>query len=269
MQKIILFINFIILGFCGVSQTVPMDEIRHKTDSILREGNLLYRLEKAAWISTDQAMEVPSVRNSFGGFLTYLRQDTVVAIIYDRMDFTKVIFELLFTDPANEPVAKSLSKRTVTEYEKELILARDNIINGIIDNEYDVREPEGFSLNFVILPFEQGYKLYILTGTSQHNIIPFGNDYIFFANAEGEITRWRKFHSRLIPQSTVGPGGEPITTMMHSHLRSEPYISATDICTFMLYGGYYGLNEFGVYSPALGVSFTYFLDQNKVEINPF
>jgi len=264
------FLSLLILLLATInsfSQDYTPEEIRIKTDSILMEGNILFNHEKAAWIATDMAMENESVRKNFGGFLSYMLKDTIIAIIYNREDFNYCIYELQFVDSFDKPVKESFEKRVISELEKKLIIARDRIIDEIILNEFEVFVPDGFSLNFVILPFEQGYKLYILTGTSQPNIIPFGNDYIFIADSNYEITYWRKFHSRLIPQSTVGPGGEQVRSLTHSHLRTEPFISATDICTFMLYGGYYGLNEFSVYSPALSLYFTYRLDKNEILIS--
>jgi len=57
-----------------------------------------------------------------------------------------------------------------------------------------------------------------------------------------------------------------VRELIHSHLRTEPFISATDICTFMLYGKLCGQNSFGVYSPELGKYFRYRLDKNVINI---
>ena len=59
--------------------------------------------------------------------------------------------------------------------------------------------------------------------------------------------------------------GETVTGITHSHLRAEPFISATDICTFKLYGNMYGLKQFKVYSPELSLYFTYNTDKNTIE----
>lgn len=98
------------------------------------------------------------------------------------------------------------------------------------------------------------------------NIIPLGNDYLFIADKQGKIKSLKKFHSRLIPQQvSVNDSARPVS-LMHSHLIAEPYISAKDICTFMLYGGYYGINEFAVFSTAFSVIFTYHLDSHSITI---
>ena len=59
MKKLILFL-FICLSAGVISaQTIDTTEavLQIQLDSILAEGNLLFQYEKAAWVSTDLAME--------------------------------------------------------------------------------------------------------------------------------------------------------------------------------------------------------------------
>ena len=103
-------------------------------------------------------------------------------------------------------------------------------------------------------------------GTSESGIIPFGNDYLFQSDLDGNIVKWKKFHSRIIPAQTEMPNGEKVILAVHSHLKSTPYITATDVCTFRLYGRLYGMKEFMVLSTATGKYFKYNIDTNKIEI---
>jgi hypothetical protein len=70
----------------------------------------------------------------------------------------------------------------------------------------------------------------------------------------------------VIPAQSKGPNGEKVVSAIHSHLKTTPYITATDICTFRLYGELCEMDEFSVYSPALGKYFKYRLKENKIEI---
>ena len=51
---------------------------------------------------------------------------------------------------------------------------------------------------------------------------------------------------------------------VHSHLKYEPFISATDICTFRLYYNKTGSTKFAVYSTALSMYFIYELATNTI-----
>jgi len=255
----------ITLSINTFAQSKTSEELlRTKIDSILVEADILYKLEKAAWITTDMAMEIKPIQENYGGYFAYQTDNAFKAIILNKEK--ECILETVFTDNFNKPSSELIFTRSLTETERHLLSIKNSIVSQIINETYEVYSPEGYSLNLILLPFESGYKLYIITGTNQNNVIPFGNDYLFYADKEGKITSWRRFHSRLIPTFTKSPDGETVISTMHSHLKTEPYITATDICTFRLYGSLYGQNEFTVYSPALSKSFRYLLNQNKVEI---
>lgn len=149
--------------------------------------------------------------------------------------------------------------------EKELLDIKVNMQNQLSDSKYNVTIPQGFNPNFVLIKDDTIFKLYLIMGTSESGVIPFGNDYLFKANSKGEIIYWNKFHSRMIPIMAEF-NGQKVTESSHSHLRTTPYITATDICTFKLYAQYTDLEKFSVYSPAIGKTMTYILKTNKVEI---
>ena len=149
--------------------------------------------------------------------------------------------------------------------EKELLDIKVKMINQLSDSKYNVRIPQEFNPNFVLIKEDTIFKLYLIMGTSESGVIPFGNDYLFKANSKGEITFWEKFHSRMIP-TMAEFNGQKVTESSHSHLRTSPYITATDICTFRLYAQYTELEKFSVYSPAIGKTMTYILKTNKIEI---
>jgi len=240
------------------------NELNNRLDSILTEGNLLYKYEKSAWISTDLAFENPTVKAEFYGYLTYEEQGEIKTIILGEKHQT-CIAEYVFKNNFNKPKSEKIEKRELSDKEKTLIEIREKILENIYENKYEVTVPEGYKLNLILLPFADKYKLYMITGTTQNNEIPFGNDYIFIADKNGKIESWHKFHSRLIPTYTM-MNGNKVEESIHSHLMTTPLITATDICTFMLYAPLYGIDAFSVYSPAIGKYMTYSLEKNKITV---
>jgi hypothetical protein len=252
---------------CSYGQDIyyTNEELNLKLDSIMKEANLLYKYERSSWVSTDLAMANNKLKENFGGFLTYKNKDSIKTIILDK-EQKNCIAEFIFTDDFKKPKIEIVSERKLTRQETTLQEIKNKMIEELSDPKYEITVPQGFSLNLILMPENRGYKLYIITGTSQANVIPFGNDYLFYTDKEGVIESWKRFHSRLIPQNTTAPNGGKVVQAMHSHLRTTPLISATDICTFKLYGGLYDINEFSVYSPALGKSMKYNLAKDKIEI---
>lgn len=90
--------------------------------------------------------------------------------------------------------------------------------------------------------------------------------YIFVDESWDDYLYWQKVHSRLIPARSEIPGVGTTISASHSHRRSTPYITATDICTFRLYSGYTELESFSVYSPALKLYMVYELENNSIKI---
>src|SRR5690625_1590350 len=55
-----------------------------KLDSIIKEADLLYNYEKAAWVATDLLMPMEKLRNNYGGYIVYHSNDTIYATIMDQ-----------------------------------------------------------------------------------------------------------------------------------------------------------------------------------------
>ena len=245
MRYIYLLIFLLSFSSLAVSQNLTDRKLKTKLDSILVEGNLLYYYEKATWVAYDMAYSDPLVKSKFESYLTYQTGKAIKTIILGK-NLEKCVAEYTFITDYDTPDFTQFIERPLSPYEKKLIYMRERMMNQLGKEEYDIQVPEGFSLNFILLPFEKKYKLYILTGTSQPNIIPFGNDYLFIADDYGNIEKWRKFHTGLIP--TEVESNDKNTQIFHTHTSANPLISSTDICTFMLYGPLYDLEEFIVVS---------------------
>jgi len=257
---IISLFSSIILAQTEMSET----ELKTQLDSVLAEGNLLYKYEKAAWISTDLAMENKTVKKDYGGFFTYEESGEIRVIILGKKS-QNCIAEYSFESDFSKPKTVKTESRELSNQEKTLLEVREKIVEKLSDKKYEVTIPDGYSPNLILLPFAEKYKLYIIMGTSQKDVIPFGNDYLFIANKNGKIESWQKFHSRIIPGQTKFEGNK-VVELTHSHLKTTPLITATDICTFMLYAPLCDIDTFSVYSPALGKYMTYSLKDNKITI---
>lgn len=264
MRFIYLFLTLFLSNILSAQYLELSDsELSRKLDSVLIEANTMYRYERASWISTDYVMADSELKNKFGGYLTYEESGLFKAIALDKKS-ENCISEYVFMSDLGQPDGIITKGRALTSYEINLLNIKNKIISQLGDPKYELSVPDGFSLNLILMPNEKEYKLYIITGTAQSNVIPFGNDYLFVTDSEGNIESWKKFHSRLIPAQTIGPDGEKVVGLVHSHLRTNPLISATDICTFKLYAPLYGLEEFSVYSPAIKKYMKYNLKTDKI-----
>jgi len=236
-----------------------------KLDSILVEADLMYKYEKSVWNSTDLLMSNRKLKKNYGGYIVHHSNDTLTVTYLDKKQKECIARYRYKFDNLNKPLIASIEPSQLTSIEKELFDIKGLIVNQLSDSKYNVTIPQDYNPNLVLIKENNEYRLYIIMGTSRTGVIPFGNDYLFKANSKGKITYWKKFHSRIIP-TMAEFNGQKVTESFHSHLRTTPYITATDICTFRLYDQYTELEKFSVYSPAFGKSMTYILKTNKIEI---
>lgn len=236
-------------------------EIQQKCDSIIAESNTLYRYEAASWNFTDMLLAKQEVMKTIQDYLVYQQGDTIKCIVVDNQ--SQCSYEVSFLEDS-APYSESLIPRKLSEYEIQLIDVRRKIRSAFADEKkYPIYSYQDFPLNWILIPYTDGYKLYAISGTSKSRIIPFGNDYLFVADKKGEIQSWKKFHSKLIPVEATDE--MPVIALpVHSHLKQEPFISATDICTFRLYYNQTGSVRFAVYSVALSMYFIYEIATNKI-----
>jgi hypothetical protein len=76
--------------------------------------------------------------------------------------------------------------------------------------------------------------VYLLTGPRESGIVPIGNDYLLTFSPDGKLRRTERLHNSYLPMGKQADKGE-IKALLHSHLAAHPYITASDICTTLLY----------------------------------
>lgn len=263
MKKTFLSFLMAIIASCIFGQE---DTLQYKLDSIVEEGNLLYSYEKAVWVSTDLLMADEELKSNYGSYVVYHSKDSVFATYFNKSLTEKIAKYSFANTDLSKPCKTEIGKSDINSLEQELMDMKVKIVEQLSNSKYEITIPHGYTPNLVLIKEQLGYKLYILMGTTESGVIPFGNDYLFRADLNGEITSWKKFHSTMIPARSKMPNGEKVISAIHSHLKTTPYITSTDICTFRLYAKYCDMVEFSVYCTATKKYYKYNLNTNNIEI---
>lgn len=259
------YLLLVLVLFFSMNLFSQKDSIQVKLDSILVEADLMYKYEKSVWNSTDLLMTNKELKKNFGGYIVYHSNDTLTVTYLDKSQKESIARYGYKFDDLDKTLFTKIETSQLTSLEKELFEIKEKIVKQLSNSKYEVTVPQGYNPNLVLIKENNEYRLYIIMGTTESGVIPFGNDYVFKADSKGNITYWKKYHSRMIPTFAEFEG-QKVTESFHSHLRTTPYITATDICTFRLYAQYTEFEKFSVYSPALGLTMTYILGTNKIEI---
>lgn len=230
----------IIITTLGVLMVAVSYGQTNEEAEIVAEGKKLYKSEMASWYGTDIFLEKFSDRRqNTGGYFSYVNYDSVICIFFSKDETPKVIGTFTFDSTYNTNTAGiDGEERELTNKELDLLTIRQIAINEF-QTDTLFKSYKDMSPNFIPLHDEKGKRVYILTGTHQQGIVVFGNDYLLIFDNDNKLKEKRPLHKNLIVAEYGKQGDKLILATMHTHLpETGDLITATDICTLMLYEGF-------------------------------
>ena len=218
---------------------------------IVAEGKLLYRSEMASWYGTDLFLENYKDRASIGGYFSYSDNGNAKCVFFSKADHPKVIGTISFDSTYNTKTAAiDLNERDFTLNESELYSIRKAALSTLNSDKL-FKTYKNTNLNLIPIINGDQKKVYVLTGPEQNGVVIFGNDYLLTFDKDNNLATKRQLHKNIIPINYGGKqeGGKEIEGTMHSHLpETGDFITATDICTLMLYEKFTGWKQHNVVS---------------------
>lgn len=233
-----------------------MHTIEAINDSIIDEGHNLYLYDKLNWVMSDAYKQMCSSKTASLSVVGQLN-DTLMSGIMIDVEQVKCVFECRLNlntgeiEPFN--LVRGLTPQEIARAERQI-----DLLDKVSKLDDIVNIKEAGNLNIDVVEINPNLvRVYLLQGTNKSKLIPFGNDYSLDFDAKGNLIARRKYHDSFIPIDFSGKEGN-IKKCTHSHIDENPYITPTDVATFLLYGhDLYGMNTFSVYSKALKCYFTY------------
>jgi hypothetical protein len=218
-----------------------------KSESILNEGKLLYRLEKGSWYGTDDILErFSNKKDSIGGYLSYETDNSKIAtIFFSRYDSNKILVRYEFDSlPKPTPTNIDTTNQVATDFEQSLIKMRQDAMSRAQSNTDEFFSfYENTALNYIPVINENGRNVFVITGPRVSGVVLIGNDYKLEYNRKFEFIDKMKIHNSLLQFPYKSDDEEnPTVSTYHSHVVTE-YISSTDICTLLLYKDYVEWNQ--------------------------
>jgi hypothetical protein len=208
------------------------------TQPIVAEGKRLYRSEMASWYGTDLFLAQYPNREKIGGYFSYPTAAGATCVFFAKTDIPFVIGAIAFDSTYNPKTAHvELAERRFTEQEQQLYIIRTKAL-GIIQQDTLFKRYQNTNFNIIPLVTGNERNVYVLTGPQQGNVVLFGNDYLLEFDADNKVKSMKKLHRNLISMDYGPPAadGKAEAVTMHSHLPGTgDFITATDICTLMLY----------------------------------
>lgn len=246
-MKHILYCTFLFISNVLIAQ----DKINQAAEPIVREGKLLYKSEMASWYGTDLFIERCKDKTKIGGYFSYTDSTISKCIFYSKGENPVVIGTISFDSTYSTQAADvNLTERNLTPNEFDLYsirkLAMDEINSDSLFKVY-----QNTSLNIIPLIHENSKKVYVLTGPKKSGVVIFGNDYLLTFDKNNKLVNKKKLHNNILPveYSQFEKDSIQMESAVHSHLpETGDYITATDICTIMLYSKFAKWKSYSVIS---------------------
>lgn len=233
MRYLFQFVTFFLVAISSFCQV----DVERITTPIVEEGKRLYKSEMASWYGTDIFIEKFKDQTRIGGYFSYETNDNEKCIFFSRGDSPIVIGSISFDSSYNIHSAQfDPTERKFTQGEYDLYNIRSKAFEIIkVDTFFKRYSNSNFNLIPIISNNER--KVYILTGPKENGVVIIGNDYLLSFNADNELINKKVLHRNimLINYSTTDDSVKQVASI-HTHLpETGEFITATDICTLMLY----------------------------------
>ena len=237
----------LLLALCHMA--FSLHALAQKTSQeIVAEGKMLYQSEAASWYGTDIFLEkLKNKRPYSGGYFSCPEANGGKCIFFSRGDEPETIAVITFDSTFNPQTAQIDSvPRAFDKNERDLFVIRRKALD-VISKDTLFKHFKNTNLNIVPIINNSGRKVYVLTGPQTSDVVVFGNDYRIDFDKKNNIVAMSRLHKNILSFDYGKVKGQ--TAAMHSHLPSTgDYITATDICTLMLYEKYPGWKQYYVIS---------------------
>lgn len=212
------------------------NNLQQTASAILEEGKQLYQTEMASWYGTDIFLDrFKDQTKNIGGYFSYLDGRVAKCIFFSNDATPKILATISFDSTYNVQTALVEGAGTFTPLEQELYEIRKKALEDVQKDSLYLTY-NNTSLNLIPYINGEDKKVYVLTGPKSHGTVVFGNDYLLTFDKQNNLVNRRKLHKSIIPID-YSKNGTDVIGSIHSHLPGmEEYMTATDVCTLMLYG---------------------------------
>jgi hypothetical protein len=230
------------LLFCLISlgsATVFAQDIARLINEIAYEGVTMYKMDQLVQNSADYIYDQADM-SRLRGYVSFKEGETFHCIYWNgAYDNLEVIHHFSTDEPERPELMRAENKkRPLTDLEQKYYDMKMQAITYIRGEPDFFSVPNGLRLNIYFVTTREGIKGYVMPTTTQEDLIPLGNDYVFLFDKNGELQGYDHIHKQYTEIETSkmksDPGGE-IQTVQSIGNSAVPHITPTEICNLLIY----------------------------------
>ncbi len=225
---------FVLITLFAATKATAKKDLNKIAAEIVAEATILYRSEMASWYGTDllQARNIPDITSKLGGYFSYPDGEDTKCVFYTRGERPMIFATIMFDETFNTTKATvDVGERIFTKTENIYYSIANAVRMQIVEDTFFVRYEQ---VSFNIIPVYDGKKkkAYIIPGTTQQGVLPFGSDYLLTFDNDYKLKTKERLHNSYVPTGC----GDNVESSYHTHVEGKsPYMTVTDVCTLMLY----------------------------------
>jgi hypothetical protein len=243
-MKVIIVFGLLTLT-CSTRSWGQNKDLMKIADSISNEGKALYKSEWTSWYGTDIFSGKCKERRAMsGGYISYDTGQGLNNIFFSKGQNPVVLATISFGYDLNSNNYKlDTVNRKFSPVESELYTIRQTAL-AEINKDTLFKRYNHTSLNLVPIIHNNSKRVYVLTGAEVNGVVILGNDYLIDFDQNNSIVSKKRLHKNIIPIEYGKDSSNVVVASMHTHLpESGEFITATDICTLMLYDKFTTWNQ--------------------------
>ncbi len=197
-------------------------EQQRRLDQVLERGKLLFALDRAAWVATDDMQERIKDPQQAGlrGYIVDREGSELLAIFYAQEGDRLVAAYRAKIGPrgvASREVFKAGERPELTPRQQRLARTLEQLRKAAPSLEMCSRS----SPNVAIVPPETidgPIELYVMTPQTENDVIPFGGHHKLTMDRDGRVTGQRRFTNSCLSMPLSEPGKPKPVALALTHL---------------------------------------------------
>lgn len=206
----------------GQSAPVPRSDDQAKLDWAVARGRLLFALDRAAWVATDDMLErVPrDQQRDLRGYIVDRDAEGYQAIFYADQDGQPVVLyraRIGAAGVASREIFTPGQRPALTPGQQRLARVRAQLAAAAPEMNMCSRNTP----NLAIVPPETAdgpIDIYVMTPQTDTNVIPFGGHHRLTLDSEGRVTAQRAFTNSCLAMPLSQPGRDRPVALTVTHL---------------------------------------------------
>ncbi|HYG27384.1 MAG TPA: hypothetical protein VD906_10795 [Caulobacteraceae bacterium] len=198
----------LIAPLAALAADAPTDRAA-QTSAAAERGELIYRLDQAAWVATDALLKDiadPQARGVAGWIVTE-EADGLRVIFYSDSDVPAAVYTAQVRDGkvVSARLVEAGEDARLSESEVRMVRARQAA------SRQKVTPCTAAAMNTVVIPpsaDEERVEVYLMSSQVKAKEYPFGGHYLYAIAPDGEVVSRRPFTKGCLNLSTVAPDGK-------------------------------------------------------------